>query len=99
MYEATTQIAGAIVVFDMEGLSMSQAWQFTPQFAKRIVDWLQVGFCLVKNGFYTFSTTGKIGQKTPRPEKKCAIYIWDSVLSGYAITKFHCIFILLYVPT
>lgn len=42
MYEPTTQIAGAVVVFDMEGLSMTQAWQFTPQFAKRIVDWLQV---------------------------------------------------------
>lgn len=25
----------------MNGLSMQQAWQFTPQFAKRIVDWLQ----------------------------------------------------------
>lgn len=44
MYEQATQIAGAIVVFDMEGLSMTQAWQFTPQFAKRIVDWLQVRF-------------------------------------------------------
>lgn len=41
MYEPATQIAGAEVIFDMDGLTMQQAWQFTPQFAKRIVDWLQ----------------------------------------------------------
>lgn len=42
MLEPTTQVAGAIVIFDMDGLSMQQTWQFTPPFAKRIVDWLQV---------------------------------------------------------
>ncbi|XP_014212881.1 alpha-tocopherol transfer protein-like isoform X2 [Copidosoma floridanum] len=41
MLEPTTQIAGAIVIFDMDGLSMQQTMQFTPPFAKRIVDWLQ----------------------------------------------------------
>ncbi|XP_031771197.1 alpha-tocopherol transfer protein-like isoform X4 [Apis florea] len=41
MLEPATQIAGAIVVFDMDGLTLQQAWQFTPAFAKRIVDWLQ----------------------------------------------------------
>lgn len=41
MLEPETQVAGAIVIFDMDGLSMSQTWQFTPPFAKRIVDWLQ----------------------------------------------------------
>lgn len=41
MLEPTTQIAGAVVVFDMDGLSLQQTWQFTPPFAKRIVDWLQ----------------------------------------------------------
>ncbi|XP_011167934.1 alpha-tocopherol transfer protein-like isoform X2 [Solenopsis invicta] len=39
--EPATQIAGAIVIFDMDGLSLQQAWQFTPPFAKRIVDLLQ----------------------------------------------------------
>lgn len=29
------------MIFDMDGLSLQQAWQFTPPFAKRIVDWLQ----------------------------------------------------------
>ncbi|KAK9511080.1 hypothetical protein O3M35_005713 [Rhynocoris fuscipes] len=41
MIEPETQICGAVVIFDMDGLSLSQAMQFTPPFAKRIVDWLQ----------------------------------------------------------
>ncbi|KAF5274941.1 hypothetical protein FQR65_LT04282 [Abscondita terminalis] len=41
MIEPKTQVAGAIVIFDMDGLSLQQTWQFTPAFAKRIVDWLQ----------------------------------------------------------
>jgi len=40
--EPATQIAGAQVIFDMDGLSLQQTWQFSPPFAKRIVDWLQV---------------------------------------------------------
>lgn len=43
MLEPETQVNGAIVIFDMDGLSLQQTWQFTPQFAKRIVDWLQDG--------------------------------------------------------
>lgn len=39
--EPETQVHGASVIFDMEGLSLQQTWQFTPAFAKRIVDWLQ----------------------------------------------------------
>lgn len=39
--EPETQVHGACVIFDMEGLSLQQTWQFTPAFAKRIVDWLQ----------------------------------------------------------
>jgi hypothetical protein len=39
--ESTTQIAGVVVIFDMDGLSLQQAWQFTPPFAKRIVDLFQ----------------------------------------------------------
>ncbi|XP_065089911.1 alpha-tocopherol transfer protein isoform X2 [Ochlerotatus camptorhynchus] len=41
MLEPETQVNGAMVIFDMDGLTMQQAWQFTPPFAKRIVDWLQ----------------------------------------------------------
>ncbi|KAL1124735.1 hypothetical protein AAG570_001358 [Ranatra chinensis] len=39
--EPETQVSGAVVIFDMDGLSLQQTWQFTPPFAKRIVDWLQ----------------------------------------------------------
>lgn len=41
MLEPETQVNGASVIFDMDGLSLQQTWQFTPPFAKRIVDWLQ----------------------------------------------------------
>ena len=41
MLEPETQVHGAVVIFDMDGLSLQQTWQFTPPFAKRIVDWLQ----------------------------------------------------------
>lgn len=41
MLEPESQVAGAVVIFDMDGLSLSQTTKFTPSFAKRIVDWLQ----------------------------------------------------------
>ncbi|XP_041980317.1 alpha-tocopherol transfer protein isoform X2 [Aricia agestis] len=52
MLEPETQICGAVVVLDMDGLSLQQAWQFTPQFAKRIVDWLQESIPLRIKGLY-----------------------------------------------
>lgn len=39
--EPSTQIAGVVVVFDMDGLTLQQTWQFTPPFAKKIVDLIQ----------------------------------------------------------
>lgn len=42
MLEPETQVNGAMVIFDMDGLSLTQTMQFTPPFAKRIVDFLQV---------------------------------------------------------
>ncbi|XP_047987672.1 alpha-tocopherol transfer protein isoform X3 [Leguminivora glycinivorella] len=44
MMEPVSQICGSQVIMDMEGLSMQQVWQFTPQFAKRLLDWLQVRY-------------------------------------------------------
>lgn len=41
MLEPTSQIAGAVVIFDMDGLSLQQTCKFTPSFAKMVVDWLQ----------------------------------------------------------
>jgi len=49
MLEPETQICGAVVIFDMDGLSLQQTWQFTPPFAKRIVDWLQDFLVKVSN--------------------------------------------------
>ncbi|KAI8428179.1 hypothetical protein MSG28_002414 [Choristoneura fumiferana] len=42
MMEPVSQICGAVVIMDMEGLSLTQVWQFTPQYAKRLLDWLQL---------------------------------------------------------
>lgn len=52
MIEPETQICGAQVVFDMDGLSLQQTWQFTPPFAKRIVDWLQDSMPLRVKGIH-----------------------------------------------
>ncbi|KAL3280640.1 hypothetical protein HHI36_003876 [Cryptolaemus montrouzieri] len=50
MLEPESQICGAVVIFDMDGLSLSQTTKFTPSFAKRIVDFLQDSIPLrVKN--------------------------------------------------
>lgn len=50
MLEPESQVAGAVVIFDMDGLSLQQVWQFTPPFAKKIVDLLQDAIALrVKN--------------------------------------------------
>ncbi|XP_060518926.1 alpha-tocopherol transfer protein-like isoform X2 [Cylas formicarius] len=41
MLEPETQVCGAVVIFDMDGLSLGQTTKFTPSFAGRIVEWLQ----------------------------------------------------------
>ncbi|PZC81180.1 alpha-tocopherol transfer protein isoform X1 [Helicoverpa armigera] len=52
MLEPETQICGAVVIFDMDGLSMQHVLQFTPSFANRIVDWLQEAIPLRIKGLY-----------------------------------------------
>ncbi|OWR51027.1 hypothetical protein KGM_201346 [Danaus plexippus plexippus] len=41
MVEPRTQVCGVAVVLNMKGLSFSQIMQFTPSFAKMVVDWIQ----------------------------------------------------------
>lgn len=40
--EPKTQIAGADIIIDVDGLSLSHVWQFTPSLAKTILEWVQV---------------------------------------------------------
>ncbi|XP_014293363.1 alpha-tocopherol transfer protein-like [Halyomorpha halys] len=39
--EPKTQIAGADIILDVDGLSLSHVWQFSPSLAKTILEWVQ----------------------------------------------------------
>ncbi|XP_023947337.1 alpha-tocopherol transfer protein-like [Bicyclus anynana] len=41
MVEPRTQVCGVSVILELKGLSFSQIMQFTPSFAKMVVDWIQ----------------------------------------------------------
>ncbi|XP_049882252.1 alpha-tocopherol transfer protein-like [Pectinophora gossypiella] len=41
MVEPHTQVCGVITILDMKGLSLKHVMQFTPSFAKMVVDWIQ----------------------------------------------------------
>ncbi|KAJ8726550.1 hypothetical protein PYW07_001248 [Mythimna separata] len=41
MAEPRTQICGVISIFDMKGLSFKHIMQFTPSYAKMVLDWIQ----------------------------------------------------------
>lgn len=44
MAEPKTQICGVNSVFDMKGLSFKHIMQFTPSYAKMVLDWIQVWY-------------------------------------------------------
>lgn len=50
--EPETQIAGIVVVLDMQGLSLQHAKFFTPYYAKRMVELVQETFPLRFKGFH-----------------------------------------------
>ncbi|XP_071453852.1 alpha-tocopherol transfer protein-like [Hetaerina americana] len=41
MREPKTQVAGALVLMDLDGLGLTHAYHFTPAFASRVVEWVQ----------------------------------------------------------
>lgn len=41
LLEPKTQIAGTVIIIDLEGLSLTHVWQFTPTLAKMILDYVQ----------------------------------------------------------
>lgn len=40
--EPRTQVAGTVLLVDFAGLTVNHVWQFTPNFAKLVLDWIQV---------------------------------------------------------
>lgn len=42
MLEPKTQVAGVHVIINMEGFSLNHVYQFSPNVAKLMVDWVQV---------------------------------------------------------
>lgn len=40
--EPRTQVAGTVLLVDFIGLTANHVWQFTPNFAKLTLDWIQV---------------------------------------------------------
>lgn len=40
--EPKTQIAGVNIIIDVDGLTLSHVWQFSPNFAKFLLEFLQV---------------------------------------------------------
>lgn len=42
MLEPRTQISGAVLIVDLDGMNLPHVLQFSPNFAKMLLDWVQV---------------------------------------------------------
>jgi len=40
--EPKTQVVGTVLVVDLNGMTPNHVWQFTPNYAKLVLDWIQV---------------------------------------------------------
>lgn len=77
MSEPRTQVNGVIVLMDMKGLSFSQVMQFTPSFAKMVVDWIQVS-----NQLRRLFPNSLIYFWIPTGLKYVITYLLNTILSG-----------------
>lgn len=56
MLEPRTQVSGAVLIVDLEGMSLQHVIQFSPNFAKMLLEWVQVSTHPPHNIAYLTST-------------------------------------------
>lgn len=90
MIEPKTQVAGVHVIIDLEGLSLQHIWQFSPGFAKTILEFVQVGYCLLflRLEINRFVTLGMQPDTAERhPHRQPAVHLQDAVQHFQAIHR------------